>query len=453
MKKVSVFLPCRKGSERVPKKNIKPFADFENGLIAIKLDQLVQVESVSNIVLSTNDEEILEYAQGLNHPKIQTHKRIESLSTSQTSTDQLVGHALELIPEGHILWTHVTSPFLNGQTYEEIISTYFNKLDRGYDSLMTTNLIHGFLWNEAAPINYDRALEKWPRTQTLAPIHEINSGVFLASAHIYRELQDRIGEKTYLYPLDKIQGFDIDWEDDFKIAEAIIQSGIGAVCKERALDLSAYQTLVFDCDGVVLNSNKIKTQAFYDVAIVYGTEAAQTLKDYHVQNGGISRYAKFEYLITEVLKKPLEKNELQQLLESFSHEVKQALMTCEVAEGLGELRAKTKHAKWLIVSGSDQAELREVFAARGLEHYFDSGIFGSPDTKDTILERELSNNSITKSALFLGDSKYDYQAAKLAGLDFVFLTDWTEVNSWKLWCVGQKIKAVNAIKTLGVSSR
>jgi len=229
MEKLSVFLPCRKGSERIPKKNIKPFADFENGLIAIKLGQLAKVESVSNIVLSTNDEKILEYAQSLHHPKIQTHKRIESLSSSQTSTDQLVGHALELIPEGHILWTHVTSPFLNAQAYEEIIGAYFNKLNQGYDSLMTTNLIHSFLWNEVGPINYNRALEKWPRTQTLEPIHEINSGVFLASVAIYRELQDRIGVNPYLYPLDKIQGFDIDWEDDFKVAEAIILSGVAKV--------------------------------------------------------------------------------------------------------------------------------------------------------------------------------------------------------------------------------
>jgi len=229
MRKLSVFLPCRKGSERVPKKNIRPFASFESGLIAIKLDQLLQVESISNIVLSTNDEEILEYAENLNSSKIKIHKRIESLSTNQTSTDDLVSHAVYLVPEGHILWTHVTSPFLNAQTYEKIIKTYFNKLDQGYDSLMTTNLIHGFLWNKSVPINYDRTLEKWPRTQTLEPMHEINSGVFLASAHIYRELQDRIGEKPYLYPLDKIQGFDIDWEDDFEIAEAIIQSGIAKV--------------------------------------------------------------------------------------------------------------------------------------------------------------------------------------------------------------------------------
>jgi len=86
---------------------------------------------------------------------------------------------------------------------------------------MTTNLIHGFLWNEQGPINYDRTKEKWPRTQTIEPIHEINSAVFLANSRIYEKLNDRIGNNPYLYPLDKIRGFDIDWEDDFKIAEAM----------------------------------------------------------------------------------------------------------------------------------------------------------------------------------------------------------------------------------------
>jgi len=200
------------------------------------------------------------------------------------------------------------------------------------------------------------------------------------------------------------------------------------------IDLTCYKTFVFDCDGVILNSNKIKTQAFYNVASVYGHEAAQTLKDYHIQNGGISRYTKFEYLIVDILKKPLEQTELQQLLDNFSYKVKQALMSCKVAKGLENLRQKTKQANWLIVSGGDQVELREVFKERGLDKYFDGGIFGSPDTKDTILERELDNGNITKSALFLGDSKYDYQAAKLAGLDFVFLTDWTEVDDYNSWC-------------------
>lgn len=215
-------------------------------------------------------------------------------------------------------------------------------------------------------------------------------------------------------------------------------------------DLAQYQTLVFDCDGVVLNSNKIKTQAFYDVAKMYGHEPAQAqaLKDYHVQNGGISRYAKFEYLITEILGKPLEQPELNRLLEHFAQEVKKALLTCDVAEGLDQLKAQTPNANWLIVSGGDQTELREVFAERGLDHYFEGGIFGSPDTKDTILARELENGTITRPALFLGDSKYDHQAASTAELDFVFLSKWTEVKDHETWCCEKQIITASEITCL-----
>jgi len=224
--KVNVFLPCRKGSERVPRKNIKPFAGYNNGLIEIKLKQLIETKHIDAIYLSTNDDEILEYAASLNDPRIQLHKRIEELSSSQTSTDQLVAYALELIKEDEILWTHVTSPFLTSQAYDQIIEKYFDAKKNGYDSLMTSNLIHGFLWNQNGPINYNREKEKWPRTQTLEPINEINSAVFLASVDIYRDFGDRIGQNPCLYPLDKVQGFDIDWQDDFNIAQAMVEAGL-----------------------------------------------------------------------------------------------------------------------------------------------------------------------------------------------------------------------------------
>jgi HAD superfamily hydrolase (TIGR01549 family) len=197
------------------------------------------------------------------------------------------------------------------------------------------------------------------------------------------------------------------------------------------IDLTQYQTLVFDCDGVILNSNRIKTQAFYDVAKVYGHDPAQTLKDYHVQNGGISRYKKFEYLLTNILQKPVESQELKKLLSNFSKEVKKALLTCEVAKNIKELRDKTKNTKWLIVSGGDQTELREFFKKKGLDVYFDGGIFGSPDDKNTILKNERGKCNIIGKSLFLGDSMYDYQAASVAQMDFIFLSKWTEVENWK----------------------
>lgn len=214
------------------------------------------------------------------------------------------------------------------------------------------------------------------------------------------------------------------------------------------IDLTQYQTLVFDCDGVILNSNKIKTQAFYEVAKVYGYEPAQILKEYHVQNGGISRYKKFEYLLANILKKPIKEQELGKLLFNFSKEVKKALLVCEVAKDIKELRDKTRNAKWLIVSGGDQAELREVFRQRNLDIYFDGGIFGSPDDKDVILKNEIKNHNINGKSLFLGDSMYDYQAATAAKMDFIFLSKWTEVENWKNMMASYKISVFSSLSDL-----
>ncbi|RRQ19905.1 acylneuraminate cytidylyltransferase family protein [Guyparkeria sp. SCN-R1] len=224
--KVTCFLPCRAGSQRVARKNIKPFAGFEFGLIEVKLRQLLAADAIDEVVLTTNDADILAFGESLNEPRLRLHKRIEALSSSKTSTDQLVAHALDLIPEGHILWTHVTSPFITEEHYDRVIRSYLDRLERGYDSLMTTTSIHGFLWQHERPINYDRDIEKWPRTQTLPPVHEVNSGVFLASADIYRDLGDRIGRKPYLYELDKFTSHDIDWPEDFAVAECLVEKDL-----------------------------------------------------------------------------------------------------------------------------------------------------------------------------------------------------------------------------------
>mgnify|MGYP000561624068 CR=1 FL=1 len=221
---VSCFLPCRKGSERVPRKNIKPFSNFENGLLEVKLNQLCRAKRIDYIYLSTNDDEIIEYAESLSTSKIIIHKRSEQLSSSLTSTDSLVAHVLNLIPSGHIIWTHVTSPFVTAEIYDAVIAEYFKKLSEGYDSLMTTTGIQGFIWDGISPVNYDRKEEKWPRTQTLKLLHEVNSAAFIASAEIYKKNEDRIGARPYLYLLDKIASLDVDWPEDFELAEFVANS-------------------------------------------------------------------------------------------------------------------------------------------------------------------------------------------------------------------------------------
>lgn len=191
--------------------------------------------------------------------------------------------------------------------------------------------------------------------------------------------------------------------------------------------MAQWRTLVFDCDGVLLDSNRIKTDAFYQTALPYGEAAASALRDYHISRGGISRYAKFEFFLKHIIgQSALEHHDLQHLLEQYSAQVRIKLLQCDIADGLAELRQATAGAKWLVVSGSDQAELRDILRVRGLSGWFDGGIFGSPDTKDIILKRELNQNHIQHPAVFFGDSAYDQQAALAAGLEFVFVSEWSE---------------------------
>ena len=206
---------------------------------------------------------------------------------------------------------------------------------------------------------------------------------------------------------------------------------------------------MFDCDGVVLDSNIVKTEAYFRTAKNLGaTDAqAQALVDYHVKLGGISRYHKFDWYLREVLKQPNTEAEVQKLLDNFSKELEVGLMQCDLAKGLFALREKTD-SNWLILSGGDQQEIRDLFAKRKIAHLFDGGLFGSPDNKDVVLARETSNGNINQPALFLGDSKYDFEAAIRAGLDFVFISDWTEVPDWQAYCAEHKITVLNNISQL-----
>jgi CMP-N-acetylneuraminic acid synthetase len=81
-----------------------------------------------------------------------------------------------------------------------------------------------FLWDTDGPINYDRNVEKWPRTQTLRPLYEVNSAIFIASTEIYGRDADRIGRSPLLYEISKDKTVDIDWPDDFEIAERLWQT-------------------------------------------------------------------------------------------------------------------------------------------------------------------------------------------------------------------------------------
>lgn len=202
------------------------------------------------------------------------------------------------------------------------------------------------------------------------------------------------------------------------------------------MKITDYKSLIFDCDGVVLNSNKIKTEAFRLIFEPFGKGLANEMVDYHISYGGISRYKKIDYFINNYLQNRTKKylQDLKvDLLKNFSDIVKNKLIKSEVCNDLQLLKLRTKNSKWFIVSGGDEEELNYTFKKKKISSLFDGGIYGSPSNKFEIIEDEIKKGNIIKPAIYFGDSKLDYEVANFYNFDFVFVYQWTEFDNWKFF--------------------
>jgi CMP-N-acetylneuraminic acid synthetase len=222
-KKLTFFLPTRKGSQRIENKNTRPFSSFSGGLLENKLIQLSNVLLIDEIILSTNDEECIKIGERFlsKCPKLKIVERPEELCLSTTNLKDLITYLPTITDAKHFLWGHVTTPFFDAFDYDDAINNYFNLINKGYDSLVSVKEFKNFMLNKDGKVINNKSKLPWPRTQDLEIFYEINHAVFLTNREIYLKSHDRIGKKPFLYVCDVIKSIDVDWEDDFKIAEII----------------------------------------------------------------------------------------------------------------------------------------------------------------------------------------------------------------------------------------
>ena len=127
------------------------------------------------------------------------------------------------------------------------------------------------------------------------------------------------------------------------------------------IELEKYETIIFDCDGVILNSNFQKIEAYRNAAIEFGAseEQAQALVDHHIELTGISRHIKFKYFLSEIMHREVCEDAMNELLRALNTQVLKLLNECEIAKGLSKLRERTKRSKWMVASGGDEKEDRK----------------------------------------------------------------------------------------------
>lgn len=184
--------------------------------------------------------------------------------------------------------------------------------------------------------------------------------------------------------------------------------------------LKLYKTILWDFDGVIMDSMAVRDKGFEFVLQNYPSEQVSCLMEYHRRNGGLSRYHKFRYFFEEIRKVSVTDFEIQNLAEEFSKVMLQNLLkpSLLIQDSLSFIRENHSKYKMHIVSGSDGNELRYICEHLGLSKYFIS-IHGSPTPKNELVKQVLINNNYKiEETCLVGDSMNDFEASELNQISF-----------------------------------
>ncbi|NVK72544.1 MAG: HAD family hydrolase [Oceanospirillaceae bacterium] len=180
------------------------------------------------------------------------------------------------------------------------------------------------------------------------------------------------------------------------------------------------KNIIFDFDGVILDSLDCKTEAFYQMYFPYGEDIANKVKQYHILNGGVSRFEKFKIWHKEYLGVDLSENEIQELAEQFSELVFEKVINSDPIPGAIEfIKRHSKNFNLFIISGTPDDEIKKICDSIGISDNFKE-ILGSPKNKKEWCAYLKAKYDVIKSSntIFLGDATSDYEAAKENGYYF-----------------------------------
>lgn len=185
-------------------------------------------------------------------------------------------------------------------------------------------------------------------------------------------------------------------------------------------NLEKYKVILWDFDGVILDSMPIRTKGFEVVLQGYPKDQIDQLISYHLHNGGLSRYVKFRYFFEKIRNESITEETVAKLASDFSKIMLSLLINPAllINDSLSFIKQQTSQYKMHIVSGSDGNELRKICDGLNISKYFLS-IMGSPTPKKELVKTLIAQQAYNKKEIiFIGDSINDLEAATFNQLDF-----------------------------------
>jgi CMP-N,N'-diacetyllegionaminic acid synthase len=219
---ILALIPARGGSKGIPRKNLFPLAG--RPLIVHTIEQALQSQQVSRVVVSTDDDEIARISRNAGAEVL---ARPPEISGDQASSESALLHALEALrtSEGYqpalVVFLQCTSPLRLEDDIDRAIETL--RAEEA-DSLLSVSPSHKFLWARkdgvASPLNFD--YRNRPRRQDMAKQYVENGSIYVFKTKVLLDTGNRLGGKISLYVMDEDASLDIDSPVDMKIAEMLM---------------------------------------------------------------------------------------------------------------------------------------------------------------------------------------------------------------------------------------
>ena len=201
----------RKGSQRIPNKNIKPFGD--SNLLEMKLNILKEVPDIDEIIVNSDCDDMLAIGEKYG---CSTHKREAHYASSIVNNSDFHKHIAEVTKADFIFLAPTCSPFISVNSHNAAIDRF---LSSEHDSLTSVDIIKNHLWLNGKPLNY--RLDNVPNSQDLPDVKRLNYGISIITRESMLKNRSLIGNNPDFYELDHFESVDVDTPFDFFIAEQI----------------------------------------------------------------------------------------------------------------------------------------------------------------------------------------------------------------------------------------
>lgn len=209
--KVVAFLPAKGSSQRIECKNMKLMDG--KPLFLHTLEKLVSCEFIDEVYLDSESDEILNYAPYLNYIPL---KRDPELANNKTDGHRMFYNEVRQVEADIYIQILGTSPFIKKETIQKGVDILKNHPE--YDSVVLVKKEKQYTWNENGPI-YDK--NNIPNSIDLPDTVIETMGLYIVRSDIAHQNKQRFGDNVYLLEAEAIEAVDVNFPDDFQLAEAI----------------------------------------------------------------------------------------------------------------------------------------------------------------------------------------------------------------------------------------